>query len=366
MPEGGPLARRDLQEPRPRPRAYEALAQGGGDAFYRGAIARDIVAFSRRHGGFFAEEDLAADKPDWASISTDYRGVQVYELPPTARGSPPCALNVMETFDVKGWAATPPPLAPLRRGQEARVRGTRPRFVADPAFHKASVEWLLSKDYARDRARLIDPARAASRIEAGHPPLAQGDTTYLAVADARRNMVSPSSPLRRLRIRLRRRRRGIRDPQRGALFNLKPGLPQLLEPGKRPFHTIIPAFAMKGESPVAFGSWRRHAAAGHAQVIVNLVDFGMNLQERAGARALLSHGLVGAAGTLMTTGGTLGLESGVPADVRRDLARWATRGRGRGQVRRLSSGHAGSGDRGSLRRTESRTRTAARWGMTGV
>ena len=307
-------------------RAYEALAQGGRDAFYGGAIAKDIVAFSRRNGGFFAEEDLAADRPDWVEpISTDYRGVQVYELPPNGQGiSALQLLNVMETFDLEAMGRDS--TAFWHRFVEAKklVFEDRARFVADPAFHKASVDWLLSKEYARDRARLIDPARAASRVEAGHPPLAAGDTTYLAVADGDGNMVSLiQSNYDGFGSGYAVEGWGFAMHNRGALFNLRPGLPNSLEPGKRPFHTIIPAFAMKGGKPwLAFGLMGGDMQPqGHAQVIVNLVDFGMNLQEAGDAARFYHTGSSEPTGTLMTTGGTLALESGVPADVRRDLAR---------------------------------------------
>jgi gamma-glutamyltranspeptidase / glutathione hydrolase len=307
-------------------RAYEALAQGGRDAFYRGEVARDIVAFSRRHGGFFAEEDLAADRPDWVDpISTDYRGVQVFELPPNGQGiSALQLLNVMETFDVKAMGRDS--AAFWHRFVEAKkiVFEDRARFIADPGFHKASVDWLLSKDYARERARLIDGARAASRIDAGHPPLAAGDTTYLAVADDEGNMVSLiQSNYDGFGSGYVVDGWGFAMHNRGALFNLKPGLPNSLEPGKRPFHTIIPAFAMKGGQPwLAFGLMGGDMQPqGHAQVIVNLVDFGMNLQEAGDAARFYHTGSSEPTGTLMTTGGVLSLESGVPAEVRRDLAR---------------------------------------------
>jgi gamma-glutamyltranspeptidase/glutathione hydrolase len=311
-------------------RAYEALAQGGRDAFYRGAIAKDIVAFSRRHGGFFTEEDLAADRADWVDpISTDYRGVEIFELPPNGQGiSALQLLNVMETFDVKAMGRDSP--AFWHRFVEAKklVYEDRARFIADPGFHKTSVDWLLSKDYARARARLIDPARAAVRIDAGHPPLAAGDTTYLAVADKEGNMVSLiQSNYDGFGSGYVVEGWGFAMHNRGALFNLRPGLPNSLEPGKRPFHTIIPAFAMKGGKPwIAFGVMGGDMQPqGHAQVIVNMVDFGMNLQEAGDAARFYHTGSSEPTGTLMTTGGVLSLESGVPAEVRRDLARMGHR-----------------------------------------
>jgi gamma-glutamyltranspeptidase/glutathione hydrolase len=326
MPEGRAPREGEVFKNPDLARAYEALAQGGRDAYYRGPIAKDLVAFSRRNGGFFAEEDLAADKPDWVEpISTDYRGVQVYELPPNGQGiSALQLLNVMETFDLKAMGRDSTEF--WHRFVEAKklVFEDRARFVADPAFHKNSVDWLLSKEYARARARLIDPARAASRVEAGHPPLAAGDTTYLAVADGDGNMVSLiQSNYDGFGSGYALEGWGFAIHNRGALFNLKPGLPNSLEPGKRPFHTIIPAFAMKGGKPwLAFGLMGGDMQPqGHAQVIVNIVDFGMNIQEAGDAARFYHTGSSEPTGTLMTTGGSLALESGVPADVRRDLAR---------------------------------------------
>ena len=307
-------------------KAYEAVARGGRDAFYRGPIAKDLVAFSRRNGGFLAEEDFAADKPDWVEpLSTDYRGVRVFELPPNGQGITALELlNVMETFDLRKMGRDSTAFWHTFVEAKKLVFEDRARFVADPGFHKDSVEWLLSKDYARERARLIDPGRAALRIEAGHPPLAHGDTTYIAVADGEGNMVSLiQSNYSGFGSGYVAEGWGFALQNRGALFNLQPGLPNSLLPGKRPFHTIIPAFAMKDGKPwLAFGVMGGDMQPqGHAQVIVNLVDFGMNLQEAGDAPRFYHTGSSEPTGTLMTTGGILHLESGVPAQVRRDLVR---------------------------------------------
>ena len=307
-------------------RAYDLMAREGRDAFYRGAMARDLVAFSHAHGGFFSEEDLAADHPDWVEpISTDYRGVRVFELPPNGQGiSALQLLNVMETFDLRSMGRDSAAFWHTFVEAKKLVFEDRARFIADPGFHKGSVDWLLSKDYARERARLIDPARAAARIEAGHPPLAAGDTTYLAVADGEGNMVSLiQSNYSAFGSGYALEGWGFALQNRGALFDLKPGLPNSLEPGKRPFHTIIPAFAMKDGKPwLAFGLMGGDMQPqGHAQVIVNIVDFGMNIQEAGDAARFYHTGSSEPTGTLMTTGGLLHLESGVPAQVRRDLVR---------------------------------------------
>jgi gamma-glutamyltranspeptidase / glutathione hydrolase len=307
-------------------RAYETIARDGRDGFYRGAISRDVVAFSQKNGGFFAEEDFAADKPDWVEpISTDYRGVRVFELPPNGQGiSALQLLNVLETFDLRRIGRDSTAFWHTFVEAKKLVFEDRARFVADPGFYKGSVDWLLSKDYAKQRAALVDPTRAAMRIEAGHPPLGGGDTTYLAVADGEGNMVSLiQSNYQRFGSGYVVEGWGFPLHDRGALFNLQPGLPNSLEPGKRPFHTIIPAFAMKDGKPwLAFGLMGGDMQPqGHAQVIVNLVDFGMNIQEAGDAARFYHTGSSEPTGTLMATGGVLHLESGVPAEVRRDLVR---------------------------------------------
>jgi gamma-glutamyltranspeptidase/glutathione hydrolase len=311
-------------------RAYETLARDGRDAYYKGAIARDLVAFSRKSGGFFSAEDLAASRADWVEpISTDYRGVRVYEIPPNGQGIAALQmLNILEGFDLGAMGRDSAAFWHTMVEAEKIAFEDRARFVADPAFARVPVAGLLSKEYARQRAKLIDPNRAAARIEAGHPPLGEGDTTYLAVADADGSMVSLiQSNYSGFGSGYALSDWGFGIHNRGALFNLKPGLPNSLEPGKRPFHTIIPAFATKGGEPwLAFGVMGGDMQPqGHAQIIVNLVDFGMNLQEAGDAARFHHEGSSEPTGTLMTTGGELHLESGVPADVRRDLVRMGHR-----------------------------------------
>lgn len=302
--------------------AYEAIARGGRDAFYKGPIARDVVAFSRANGGFFSEEDFARHRSDWVDpVSTDYRGVQVFELPPNTQGIAALEmLNILEGFDLKAMGRQSPEFWHTMVEAKKLAYEDRARYIADPAFAKVPVAGLIAKDYARERARLIDPERAADRYEAGQPALDRGDTTYLAVADADGNMVSL----------IQSNYSGFGSgyvvdgfaiQNRGALFDLKPGRPNSLLPGKRPFHTIIPAFAMKGGRPwMAFGLMGGDMQAqGHAQVIVNLVDFGMNLQEAGDAPRFYHRDSSEPTGTVMTRGGVLHLESGVDEEVRREL-----------------------------------------------
>jgi gamma-glutamyltranspeptidase/glutathione hydrolase len=200
----------------------------------------------------------------------------------------------------------------------------RARYYGDPAFASVPVRELLSKVYARERAKLIDPARAARRVDAGTIALAEGDTTYFAVADADGTMVSLiQSNYTGYGSGYVLDGWGFGIQNRGALFDLKPGRPNSLQPGKRPFHTIIPAFVTRDGKPwIALGLMGGDMQPqGHAQVLVNLLDFGMNLQEAGDAPRFYHTGSSEPTGTLMTTGGILHLESGVPDEVRRDLLR---------------------------------------------
>jgi gamma-glutamyltranspeptidase / glutathione hydrolase len=303
---------------------YEAIARDGRDAFYKGTVARDIVAFSKANGGFFSEEDFARHRSDWVEpVSTDYRGVQVFELPPNTQGIAALQmLNILEGFDLQAMGRDSPQFWHTMVEAKKLAYEDRARYIADPAFTRVPVEGLLAKDYARERARLIDPGRAAARYEAGQPALNRGDTTYLAVADGDGNMVSL----------IQSNYSGFGSgyavdgfalQNRGALFDLKPGRPNSLVPGKRPFHTIIPAFAMRDGRPwLAFGLMGGDMQAqGHAQVIVNMIDFGMNLQEAGDAARFYHSESSEPTGTVMTGGGVLHLESGVPEEVRRELVK---------------------------------------------
>jgi gamma-glutamyltranspeptidase/glutathione hydrolase len=305
-------------------RTYEAIARGGRDGFYKGEIARDLVAFSRANGGAFSEQDLADDRAEWVEpISTDYRGVRVYELPPNSQGLAALEmLNILEAFDLKSMGRDSASFWHTVVEAKKLAFEDRARYIADPASSKLPVAGLLAKDYGRERAKLIDPARAASRLEPGQPR--EGDTTYLAVADGEGNMVSLiQSNYEAFGSGYAPERLGFAIQNRGALFNLKPGLPNSLVAGRRPFHTIIPAFATREGKPwLAFGVMGGDMQPqGHVQVIVNLVDFGMNLQEAGDAARFRHAGSSEPTGVALSGVGTLFLESGVPPDVRRDLAR---------------------------------------------
>ncbi|MFQ5876229.1 MAG: gamma-glutamyltransferase [Acidobacteriota bacterium] len=311
-------------------RAYRAIAERGRDAFYRGEIAEAIVAFSDRHGGYLSMSDLAGHRSEWVDpISTTYRGLTVYELPPNGQGLAALQmLNLLERFDLRGMGRDSVAFWHTMVEAKKVAYEDRARFYADPAFAEVPVEGLLSKGYARERATLIDPERAARRYDAGDPRLSRGDTTYLAVADSEGNMVSLiQSNYTGFGSGYAVEGWGFGLQNRGGLFDLNPDSPNYLEPGKRPFHTIIPAFAMRAGQPwLAFGLMGGDMQPqGHAQIIVNLVDFGMNLQEAGDAPRFYHTGSSEPTGTLMTDGGTLYFEAGVPRRVRRELARMGHR-----------------------------------------
>jgi gamma-glutamyltranspeptidase/glutathione hydrolase len=307
-------------------RTYRALSEQGRDAFYRGAIAEAIVAFSERQGGFFTKEDLAAHRSEWVEpISTEYHGITLYELPPNGQGLAALQmLNILENFDLAAMGRDSVDFWHTMVEAKKLAYEDRARYYADPAFADVPVDGLLSKEYAKARAKMIDPQRAARRIDAGQPRLSSGDTTYLTVADADGNMVSLiQSNYTGFGSGYAIPGWGFGLQNRGGLFNLNPESANYLEPGKRPFHTIIPAFAMKGGKPwLSFGVMGgAMQPQGHVQILINLLHFDMNLQEAGDAPRFYHGGSSEPTGTLMTTGGILNLETDIPDDVRRELVR---------------------------------------------
>jgi len=308
-------------------KTLRAIAEKGGAAYYKGEIADEIVRYSQQHGGFFSKEDFATHRSEWVDpVSVSYRGYDVWELPPPGQGIAALQLlNLMETFDVKAMGRNSADFWHVFTEAKKIVFADRARYYADPDFAKVPVRELLSKAYARERAKLIDPARAATKDLPGDPAaLNRPETTYLCAADGDGMMVSliqsnytgfgsgytiPSL--------------GFCLQDRGNLFDLKPGKPNSLEPGKRPFHTIIPAFLTKDGQPLmAFGLMGGDMQPqGHAQVIVNLVDFGMNLQEAGDAIRFHHTGSSEPTGTVMLDGGVLHIEDGLPEGVLAELRR---------------------------------------------
>jgi gamma-glutamyltranspeptidase / glutathione hydrolase len=302
----------------------ETIGKKGRDAFYKGDIARTIGAHVKAQGGFIAYEDLAAHAGQWVEpVSTNYRGYDVWELPPNSQGIAALQiLNILEGFDLKAMGfGSAQHLHTLVEAKKIAFED-RARYYADPAFAKIPVRELVSKEYAAQRRKLIDPDKAAKRIDAG--ALRDGDTIYLTTADDDGMMVSLiQSNYRGMGSGMCPPHLGFCLQDRGELFSLIPGQNNTYAPGKRPFQTIIPAFVTKGGEPyMSFGVMGGDMQPqGHAQVVVNIVDFGMNLQEAGDAPRFYHTGSSEPTGEVMQDGGELFLESGFPTDSVRELAK---------------------------------------------
>ncbi len=303
---------------------YEKIAAGGRDAFYEGEIADVIDRYMRRIGGWIRKEDLAAHRSEWVDpVSTNYRGYDVYELPPNGQGIAALQmLNILEGYDLASLGHNTAEYLHLHAEAKKLAFEDRARFYADMAFSDVPVEGLISKEYAAERRKHIDMKRAATSYPAGNPRLDSGDTIYLTVADSTGMMVSLiQSNYWGLGSGLVPDGLGFMLQDRGALFSLEDGHANVYEPGKRPFHTIIPGFVMKdGEPFMSFGVMGGDMQPqGHVQVLCNLIDFGMNVQEAGDAARYRHSGSSSPTGGTMVNGGELLLESTIPADVVRAL-----------------------------------------------
>jgi gamma-glutamyltranspeptidase/glutathione hydrolase len=264
-------------------RTFRTLARGGRDAFYRGEIARAIVGYCQKNGGFLSLEDFAAQKSEWVEpISTTYRGHTVYELPPNNQGlTVLMLLNLLEGIDLTAMRDDPVRYYHTLIEATKIAFADRNRYIADPAFAKLPVKELLSKDYATKRRALIDPERAIDVPAFGDMTLGR-DTTYLTVVDNDRNAVSfINSIFSSFGSAVVAGDTGIVLHNRGGGFTLEPGHPNRYAPGKRPFHTLIPAMVFKdGALLMSYGVMGGDVQAqGHVQVLVNLIDRGLNLQQ---------------------------------------------------------------------------------------
>jgi gamma-glutamyltranspeptidase/glutathione hydrolase len=326
----------------------EKIANGGRDVFYRGEIADRIDAFCRRVGCFLRKEDLERHTSTWVDpVSTNYRGYDVWELPPNGQGIATLQiLNILEAYDLRAMGLNS--AAYLHHLIEAKkiAYEDRARYYADPDFADVSVDLLISKPYAEMRRKLLHPEQAASSYPPGEirnvsgkvssddvqrlrealrkaqKKLRDGDTIYLTVADNDRNMVSLiQSNYRGFGSGLCPDGLGFCLQDRGELFTLDENHPNAYGPGKRPFHTIIPAFVTKDGRPwLSFGVMGGDMQPqGHVQILCNLIDFGMNLQEAGDAPRFYHTGSSSPTGSKMTDGGVVALESGIDAEVRREL-----------------------------------------------
>lgn len=305
----------------------QKIADGGRDAFYKGDIARTIDAYFKANDGFLSYEDLASHQGEWVEpVSTNYRGYDVWELPPNGQGIAALQmLNVLEGYDFSKIAFGSAEHLHLLVEAKKLAFADRARWYADPAFQPAPVAKLISKPYAAERRKLISSDKVLREVQPGTPKeLQEGDTIYLTTADKDGMMVSLiQSNYRGMGSGMTPPGLGFILQDRGEMFVLQPGHPNSFEPGKRPFQTIIPAFITKDGKPfVSFGVMGgAMQPQGHVQIVMNLVDFGMNLQEAGDAPRLQHDGSTEPTGqnTLMSDGGVVQLESGFPYETVRGL-----------------------------------------------
>lgn len=322
MPQGKAPQKGELFRNPALANTYRTLANEGKNAFYKGKIARTIADFMEEQGGFLSYDDLASHSSEWVQpVSTNYRGYDVWELPPNGQGIAALQiLNILETFDIAAMGFGSADYIHTFVEAKKLAFEDRAKYYADPDFASLPVDTLISKEYGAARAKLINANRAARSYPAGQ--LGHGETIYLTVADSFGNMVSLiQSNYRGMGSGMVPPGLGFMLQDRGELFSLEEGHYNVYEPGKRPFHTIIPAFITKdGEPWCSFGLMGgAMQPQGHAQIVVNLIDFGMNLQEAGDAPRIQHSGSSQPTGEIMTDGGTVHVESGIDYAVIREL-----------------------------------------------
>ena len=308
----------------------KAIAKGGRDEFYKGDTAKKIASFMQANGGFLSYDDLASHTSKWVDpVSTNYRGYDVWELPPNSQGIAALQiLNIVEQYDVSSMELDSPEYVHLFTEAKKIAFEDRAKFYADSEFNKLPVEELISKKYAKKRAKLIDETRAGREFAPGDVKLEKGDTIYLTTADSEGNMVSLiQSNFRGMGSGMAPPGLGFILQDRGELFTLEEGHFNVFEAGKRPFQTIIPAFITKDEKPwMSFGLMGgAMQPQGHAQIVINMVDFGMDVQAAGDAPRIHHTGSSQPTGEYMTDGGILNLETGFSYDTIRELMRMGHR-----------------------------------------
>jgi gamma-glutamyltranspeptidase/glutathione hydrolase len=303
----------------------ERLGKEGRDVFYRGDMAKTMDAFMKKNGGFLSYEDLASHTSTWIDpVSVNYRGYDVWELPPNGQGIAALQmLNILEGYDFSKIKLGSAEHIHLFTEAKKLVFEDRAKYYADMDFAKIPVKSLISKEYAAERRKLINPNRASRHLDAGNPALKDGDTIYLTVADKDGNMVSLiQSNYRGFGSGMMPDGLGFMLQDRGEMYSLKEGENNTYAPGKRPFHTIIPSFMTKDGQPImSFGVMGgAFQPMGHTQIVMNVVDFGMNVQEAGDFPRINHEGSSEPTGeTMEPTGGTITLESGYPYEVIREL-----------------------------------------------
>ena len=303
-------------------KTLRTIAEGGSDAYSKGPIADAIVAYSQSVGGLFSKEDFARHTATWdAPVSTNYRGYDVWELPPNGQGIAALQmLNLMEPYDLKAMGPQSADWFHILIEAKKLAYEDRAKYYADPAFAKVPVAELISKPYAKARGASIDPNHSNDHPTPGEPRPA--DTIYMTVVDKDFNAVSLiQSNFEGFGSDHAAGDLGFGLQNRGCLFTLDPSHANRLEPGKRPFHTIIPAFVTRDGKPwLSFGLMGGDMQAqGHAQVLSDIIDFGMDVQDAADAPRFYHQGSSTPTGHPAREGGTVALESGIGPDVRKAL-----------------------------------------------
>ena len=324
------------------------IGEKGRDAFYKGEVADKIDKFMQENGGYLRKADFEKHTSTWVDpVSTNYRGYNVFELPPNGQGIATLQiLNILEGFDLKSMSRNSAETLHVMVEAKKIAWADRAKFYADPEFAKIPLAGLLSKEYAAERRKLIDPGHAAKAVEAGMPPangagsqptreplqdstatpkrspVDDGDTIYMCTADDDGNMVSLiQSNYRGMGSGIVVPGLGFMFQDRGELFSMEPGHANVYAPGKRPFHTIIPGFVMKDGKPwEAFGVMGGGMQPqGHVQVLTNQIDFGLNAQEAGDASRWQHEGDNEPTGEKMEKGGYVEVESGIPYEIVREL-----------------------------------------------
>ena len=324
MPNGKTPAKGEIFKNPNLASTLQTIANEGRDAFYQGEIAHTIAEYVQAEGGFLSYKDFTDHTAEWVEpVSTNYRGYDVYELPPNGQGTAALQmLNILEGYDIASMGFGSADYIHHLVEAKKLAFEDRAKYYADPDFVQIPLEQLISKEYAQARSELIDPEQAADDFPAGE--LEQGNTIYMTVADKDGNMISLiQSNYSGMGSGMTPPGLGFVLQNRGALFSLEEGHNNVFEPHKRPFHTIIPGFVLKEGKPyLSFGLMGgAMQPQGHVQVLVNIIDFGMNVQEAGDAPRIRHASDSQPTGGKMTDGGILSMESGISQQTVQQLLR---------------------------------------------
>ena len=321
MPDGATPKKGEIFKNPLLAKTYQAIAKTNGQSFYEGSTAAEIIKILNENGNPMSLSDLRNFSPEWVKpVSTNYRGYDVWELPPNGQGIAALQiLNILENYDIRKMGFDSAEYVHLFVEAKKLAFEDRAKYYADSNFSSIPTTKLISKEYALERNKLINMNNAAKRFDAG---LEDGDTIYLTVADKYGNMVSLiQSNYRGMGSGIVPDNSGFMLQDRGEMFSMDPNHKNSLIGGKRPFHTIIPAFITKDNEPyISFGLMGgAMQPQGHAQIVINLIDFDMNLQEAGDAPRIRHMGSSEPTGEVMEDGGYLTLESGFSKDIRNQL-----------------------------------------------